>query len=91
MELSQLIKQLLNSGVIENQELAVSLLSSEEVSEEEKAKYIDTFIQNYLQGKEDFFEEDHKHLFEKWVELYLSTQKNSNENNITWMIRKNKR
>lgn len=73
MELNQLIDQLLESGIVENQELGATLLTSPEVSEEEKKKHIDAFIQEYTNGKVDFFSEEHKNLFKIWVDLYSAT------------------
>lgn len=93
MELNQLIQQLLESGVIENQELGVTLLSSPEVSEEDKRRYIEAFIDSYGSGDVNWFSEEQRHLFEKWVELYTDvyfpTMKNTNLNNkikgFTWI------
>ena len=88
MELNQLINQLLESGIIENQELGVTLLGSQEVSEEDKKKYIDAFIQEYTSGKVNFFSEEKEKLFEKWVEIYLPTVKGdikNRVNKITWI------
>lgn len=90
MELNQLINQLLESGIVENQELAVTLLGSTEVSSEEKVKHIDNFIKEYTSGKVNFFSEEKAHLFEKWVEVYLPTVKDSIKNRvnkITWIKR----
>jgi hypothetical protein len=70
MELNQLINQLLESGIIENQELGVTLLRSDEVTKEQKRKYINDFIQEYTEGKINFFNEEHKNIFKAWVELY---------------------
>lgn len=91
MKLNQLIQQLLESGVIENQELGVTLLSSPEVPEEDKRRYIEAFIESYTSGDINWFSEEQKHLFEKWVELYLPTVKddiNNKINGFTWINKK---
>lgn len=75
MEIKQLVDQLLSSGIMENQELALTVLRSSEVNEEEKQRYIDDFIRQYTEGDVNFFSEDHKDLFKNWVELYTTTLK----------------
>lgn len=82
MELEILIKQLLDSKIIENQALAVTLLSSSEVSNEEKEKYIDEFVREYTEGKVDFFSEERKDLFRVWVELYSKRIRNDVKNRV---------
>lgn len=75
MELSKMIEDLLGSGILENMELGTTLLRSPEVSDEEKKKYIDKFVEEYLHGEGDFFSEEKKNLLKNWVELYLPTIK----------------
>lgn len=82
MEINQLIKQLLESGILENQELGVVLLGAPDVSEEDKKKYIDTFIKDYTEGKIDFFKPEHKNLFDSWVKLYLPTIQGEIKNRV---------
>ena len=79
MELKQLIRQLLDSEIIENQELGVSLLKSDKVSWEEKEKFLDEFIEEYTKGKVNFFSEDHHNIFKAWVELYMSIKEKNDE------------
>lgn len=80
MEINQLIDQLLNSKIIENQELAVTLLKSTDVTPEEKRRHIDEFIKEYTEGKIDFFSEEHKNIFKAWVELYSAILKDEQKN-----------
>ncbi len=82
MELNQLLKKLLESGILENQELGVVLLGAPDVSMEEKQIYIDKFLKDYTDGKVDFFKPEHKHLFENWVALYELTIKDSIKNRV---------
>ncbi len=72
MELKQLISQLIESKIIENQELGVSLLMSDDVSIQDKKQFLDKFVDDYTRGKIDFFSEDHHNIFKAWVELYMS-------------------
>jgi hypothetical protein len=72
MELKQLISQLLESKIIENQELGVSLLMSDDVNIQDKKEFLDKFVDDYTRGKIDFFSEDHHNIFKAWVELYMS-------------------
>jgi hypothetical protein len=60
---------------LENQELGVTLLSSSEVSDEEKRKHIAKFVQEYLSGKVNFFSEEHHAIFKAWVEVYSQIAK----------------
>ncbi len=46
MELKDIIKELLNSKLIENEELATTLLQSDEISYEDKRVFIENFIKN---------------------------------------------
>lgn len=82
MELNQLIAQLLESKIIENQELAVNLLRSPEVSQEEKQKYLDKFVHDYSTGNVNFFSEEQKNIFKVWVELYAATIKDQVKNRV---------
>ena len=74
MELKSLIDQLIESEVLENQELGLTLLRAPDVSDNEKREYIDKFVKQYLEGKVDFFKEEQKNIFQMWVEIYLSLQ-----------------
>jgi len=77
-----MIKDLLNSGIIENQEFALTLLSSDNVTNKEKMRYIEGFIDDYTKGKVDFFNEEHKHIFNKWVQIYRSLERDTIKNRI---------
>lgn len=74
MELNNLIKELIDSGMTENQELGLTMLSSDQVSDEEKRELIDRFIKDYQSGVVNFFDEEHKRVFHAWVEIYLALQ-----------------
>ena len=56
MELNKMIEELLASKLMENQELGAALLRSPTVTDEEKKKYIDKFVEDYQEGKVDFFD-----------------------------------
>jgi hypothetical protein len=75
MELNELIRDLINSGIIENQELAVTILSSDEVDKETKRKHIDKFVKDYIEGRVNFHSEEQKHIFGGWVKIYQETIK----------------
>ena len=82
MELEELIDTLYNSGMIENQELAVTLLSTPDVTMEQKKRLIDQFIADYNNGKVNFFDEEHKYLFQQWIQIYSSTVIDSIKNRV---------
>jgi hypothetical protein len=86
MELNVLIESLLESGVLENQELGVTLLSSPDVKDEDKRVYIDKFIEQYTSGEIKFLDNDHKHLFKMWVDLYLPTIKDRIKDRVKKII-----
>lgn len=83
MELNSMIKDLLDSGIIENQEFALTLLNSDSVTKEEKMKFIEGFISDYTSGRVNFFSEDHKHIFNNWVQIYRSLERDTIKNRIT--------
>lgn len=83
MELNSMIKELIDSGIIENQELAVTLLGSDQVDDEIKRKHIDSFIKDYTEGKVNFFDEEHKHIFKAWVGIYQKNLPNEVKNRVT--------
>lgn len=82
MELNSLIKELIDSGMVENQELAVTLLQSDEIDDETKRKHIDKFIEDYTQGKVNFFSEEQKNIFAGWVAIYMKTIKGEIKNRV---------
>jgi len=70
-----MIDELLSSGILENEELGTTLLRSTEVSDEQKRKYIDKFVEDYISGKSSF--KDKENLLQNWAELYLPTVKDA--------------
>jgi hypothetical protein len=82
MELKSLIDQLIESDVLESQELGLTLLRAPDVSDSEKRQYIDKFVKQYLEGQVDFFKEEQKHIFQMWVEIYLSMQEGEVKNRV---------
>lgn len=82
MELNQLIAQLLESGIIENQELGVTLLGAPDITKEEKKKHVDDFIKDYLDGKVNFFSDEQKNIFKAWVALYAEFVKDDVINRV---------
>ncbi len=60
---------------MENQELGATLMTSTDLSKEDKKSHIDKFIKDYTDGKVNFFKEEHKNLFKLWVDLYNTTVK----------------
>jgi hypothetical protein len=82
MDLNVMIKDLIDSGMVENQELGLNLLRSDKVSDEEKRRHIDKFIQDYSSGKVDFFSEEQRNIFAAWTEIYLKTVKYDIKNRV---------
>lgn len=82
MEINALIKELIDSGIIENQELGVTLLGTDQISEEEKRAHVDKFVKDYMENKIDFTDEDHKHIFKAWVEIYRASIKMDIQNRV---------
>lgn len=81
MELQKMIEDLIKSGILENEELALTLLRSKEVSLEDKRKAIDGYIKDFISGKWKVTEEKKK-LFDMWVKIYLQTIDNEVKNRI---------
>ena len=81
MELNQMIKDLLKSDVLENQELGTALLKSDTISDDEKLKFIEDFIQKAMKD-ESIFNLEKRNLYENWLELYIPTIKNSIKNRV---------
>lgn len=82
MELNELIQQLVDSNMTENQELAISLLASDSLTDEEKRKHIDKFINSYLRGEVNWDVPEQKHIFDGWVEIYLRCQRMEVKNRV---------
>lgn len=82
MELNQLVKELLDSNIIENQELGVNLLRSDSVSKEQKVKFIEGFIEDYTKGKINYFSQEQAKIFSAWVALYEETIKDAIKNRV---------
>ena len=72
-DLEKLIQDLLQSDMISNQELGVTLLTSPDFTYEEKKKYIDDFIKQFLAGKIDFDDPERKEIFKTWIEIYTKS------------------
>lgn len=75
MDINTLIQELLDSGMLENMELGVTILNSEKASKEQQRVYIDKFVEDYTTGKVDFFSEEQKTMFENWIKLYKQFEK----------------
>lgn len=86
MELNQLIRQLIDSGIVENQNLGVTMLSADSVTEEEKRGHLNKFIEEYTSGKVNFFDEEHKSLFDNWVSVYIKMQPEEVSNRVKRII-----
>jgi hypothetical protein len=82
MNLRNLIDQLIESEIIENQELGLTLLRSPEITEEEKRTHIDSFVKSYLEGNIDFNKEEQRNILQMWVEIYLSMQEGEVKNRV---------
>lgn len=74
MKLDELVDKLLSSKIIENQELATTLMTSPEMPQEEKKRHIEKFKEDYTSGKIDFDDEEKKNLINTWIELYQSVE-----------------
>ncbi len=77
-----MIEDLMTSNLLENQELGTALLMSPDVSDEEKKKYIDKFVEEYMSPDNDFYSDEKKNLFKNWVDLYLPTIKEDIKNRV---------
>lgn len=73
MELQEMIKDLINSKILENEELALTLLRSDEISQEEKRKAIDTYVKDYIAGKIKIDDKEKDNIFRMWTKIYLKT------------------
>lgn len=82
MELNNLIKELIDSRIVENQELALNLLTTDRLTDVEKRKHIDKFIEDYTSGRVNFFTEEQQNVFKGWVEIYKKTIKDEVKNRI---------
>jgi hypothetical protein len=82
MELKDIIKELLNSKLIENEELATTLLQSDEISYEDKRVFIENFIKDYKNQPPSFWTDENKELFRNWVKLYFEYEKKEYKNRV---------
>ena len=73
MELQEMIKDLINSKILENEELALTLLRSDEISQEEKRKVIDIYVKDYIAGKIKIDDKEKDNIFRMWTKIYLKT------------------
>ena len=73
MELQEMIKDLINSKILENEELALTLLRSDEISQEEKRKAIDIYVRDYIAGKIKIDDKEKDNIFRMWTKIYLKT------------------
>ena len=71
MELQEMIKDLINSKILENEELALTLLRSDEISQEEKRKAIDIYVKDYIAGKIKIDDKEKDNIFRMWTKIYL--------------------
>lgn len=83
MELNKMIKELIDSGIIENQELALTMLGSDKVTDEDRRAAIEKFINDFRSGKVDFSTPEQKNIFESWLEIYQRTVKLEIKNRVT--------
>jgi hypothetical protein len=82
MELNKMIKDLIESGIIENQELALNILTSDQIDDETKRKHIEKFIDDFINGKVDFFTDERRNVFKGWAEIYQRTIKGEVKNRV---------
>lgn len=75
-QLSKMVRDLLDSDILENRVLGTSLLCSPEISSEERRNYISKFISDYKSDPLSFMTDDNKHLYKNWVELLLAEEDN---------------
>lgn len=73
MELQEMIKDLINSKILENEELALTLLRSDEISQEEKRKVIDIYVKDFIAGKTKIDDKEKDNIFRMWTKIYLKT------------------
>lgn len=83
MDLNVMIKELIESGIIENQELGLGMLASDKLTDQERRQHIDKFIEDYLSNKVDFTTELQRNVFKAWVEIYNKTLKDEVKNRVT--------
>lgn len=86
MELKEMIGKLLDSEILENNELGVTLLRSDQVSDEEKQVFIDGFVEEYKKNYHLFLTEEKKNLFDCWSELYKASVKGNIKNRVKKII-----
>jgi hypothetical protein len=83
MEINKMVKELIDSGIIENQELALTILGSDKVNDQERRVAIDKFIKDYQEGKVTMDNAEQEHLFNSWLEIYRKTVKLDIKNRVT--------
>lgn len=69
MELKELIESLVNSN-LEGEQLALNLLTSEEVDEDTKINYVHQFFEKFKKDQSYYQKEETKVLLQQWLDLY---------------------
>jgi hypothetical protein len=82
MELEKMIKELINSNIIENEELALTLLGSDQVTKEEKRKAIDKYIKSLVNGDKTLLDAEHQSIFKKLIKIYATMQEGEVKNRV---------
>ncbi len=82
MKINELVNDLLNSGAIDNEEIAVALMKMPDMPEDDKLAHIQKFIDDFSNGKIDFLSEERKSVFESWVELYKTVERDQIKNRV---------
>ena len=86
MELKNMVDELINSGMMESEELGVVLMTSPDMPQEEVIKHIDKFIKDYNKQPLKYLDYDNRTLFEKWVELYQLYVKSHVKNRVKKIV-----
>lgn len=77
-----MVDELLSSGAIDNQSLGVTLMRSDRMTDEDRKKHIDKFVEDYNSGKINYLDEERKDLLTAWIELYQTTVKDAVKNRV---------
>lgn len=73
MDLQSLIKGLIESEIVENQELGLTIIKSEEIPEKIKQECVEKFLKDIKSGK-FIMDETKKNLISLWAESYFALQ-----------------
>lgn len=82
--LQEVIDQLLNSGMLDNEELGVTLLAAPNISPEERKRRVDKFIDDFEKDPTRFIKPENHSLLTAWLELYREQE----EKDIKERVRK---